>query len=66
MAHREGTSEQTNGRLGAIEQDLRRLRSGLEDLRTALLSRIDRRRFWLSGLLIVSIGSPIAMRAAGH
>ena len=77
IAHLEGAYEQIDRRLGSLEgqtQGLRgdmnalrdELRSEMRGLRTELLARMDRRFFWILGLLIISILSPVAGRVIGR
>ncbi len=77
IAHLEGAYEQIDRRLGSVEgqmQGLRvemnalrdELRSEMRGLRTELLARMDRQFFWILGLLIISILSPMAGRVIGR
>ena len=77
IAHLEGAYEQIDRRLGSLEgqtQGLRlemnalrdELRSEMRGLRTELLTRMDRQFFWILGLLIISILSPVAGRLIGR
>jgi len=73
MAHLEGAYEQIDkrlgsleGRLGSVEAEVRDLRGEVRGLRTELLARMDRQFFWILGLLIVSILSPLASRVIGR
>lgn len=77
IAHLEGAYEQIDRRLGSLEgqtQGLRlemnalrdELRSEMRGLRTELLTRMDRQFFWILGLLIISILSPVAGRVIGR
>ena len=76
MAHLEGAYEQINHRLGNVEQRLGNLETRMDagfariDARFAQidtrLGQIDQRFKWLTGLMIVSIFSPIVQRFVFH
>jgi len=73
MAHLEGAYEQIDKRLGSLEVrfgslegEVRDLRGEVRTLRTELIVRMDRQFFWILGLLIISIVSPLAGRVIGR
>ena len=66
IAHLEGAYEQIDKRLGSLEAEVRGLRGEMRGLRTELLARMDRQFFWIIGLLIISILSPMAGRVIGR
>jgi hypothetical protein len=66
IAHLEGAYEQIDKRLESVDGQLRDLRSDVRSLRTELVARMDRQFFWILGLLIISILSPLAGRVVGR
>ena len=66
IARLEGAYEQIDKRLGAIENDIRDLRTEIRTLTDRLMTRMDRQFFWVLGLLVISIILPIALRLGGR
>ena len=66
IARLEGAYEQIDKRLGAIENDIRDLRTEIHTLTDRLMTRMDRQFFWVLGLLVISIILPIALRLGGR
>lgn len=65
-----GVRGEIAGEIGGVRTEITSLRtdvfSHMNDLRRELVSRMDRQFSWMLGLLIISILSPIGLRALGR